>query len=313
MPFASIGRSTPAVVFIAMLLVAASLLWGVYDNYVSVSSFQKELAAHAAQDAAQEIADIIQGKRVDVARLAEGRGTILARLAARPGDRELQAYLTNLLRERFPEYYAFSLATPAGELPTDLGEDISDVCRQDLRRFAAGDTPYRPYVHPTPGHYHYDIMVRWRDGYDNGILFISFTLDRLAVELRSNQVPGHRLSLVRANAAGLIEITAEGGRDRLGEHMHMTGAELERNAAMGASASVQGTDWLVVDIPDARLLEEPLTKMYWQAAGIVGVFLILGGGAGALCPAGYAAPGRTCGAPGETSAEPGATGQGTHP
>lgn len=173
MPSIYSGRGALAALFLSMMLVAGSLLWNAYDGYRSQRQFQRNLAAHSARDAAMEIAEFIDRERAGVAQLVEGREGVLARLKKDPSNALLNATLEKLLKDRFQEYLAFSLAAADGELFTeDMGERIGEICRQDVRAFAAGDKPYAPYLHPMPGSYHYDIMVRWRDGHEHGILFV---------------------------------------------------------------------------------------------------------------------------------------------
>ena len=277
MPSIYSGRGALAAFYVSILLAAAWLLWGAYDGYQAQRQFQRDLAAHSVRDAAVEIGDYIERRRADMARLAEGRGEILARLAADPADRKLQALLDRLLKERYHEYYAFSLATPTGELLTDLGEDISEYCREDLRRFAAGDKPYLPSIHPTPDHYHYDIMTRWAEGNARGIIFTSFTPASLARQLSGNQIPGHRLLLVKADSPSLIEVTVQGGRQVLGDNVHLSGDDQVRLAELGASMAVRGTKWRVLDVPGADVLAVARERMLWQMAGVVFIFVALGG------------------------------------
>ena len=277
MPTITSGRGLLVALFLFMLLVAVSLLWGSYDGYRAQEQFQRDLSAHSARDAASEIAEYIERQRKALTLMAEGRGDLFARLAAQPGDRKLQAILERLLEDRFSEYHAYSLATSEGELLTDLGEDIANRCREDLLKFAQDDAPYRPYIHPTPNHYHYDILSRWRDGYENGIFFVSFKPDRLASLLKSNQIPGHRLLLVKTDMPGLIEVTDQGGRDLLQGHFHLDDEEMRRIASLGGADPVEGTEWRVVDDPGSEALDAALKRMRMQMGGIGGVFTVLVG------------------------------------
>ena len=277
MPSIYSGRGALAALFLSMLLVAGSLLWGAYDGYRAQRQFQTELAAHSVRDAAMEISEFVERQRASVAQLSEGREGLLARLAADPDNAQLQASLERLLKERFQEYHAFSLADSEGKLLTDdFGEKIGEICREDVRNFAEGDKPYAPYVHPMPGNYHYDVMVRWRDGYVLGILYVGFKLERLASLLRSNQIPGHQLLLVKASSPDLIEATSEGGRDRLGASLRLSATDMARIGDHGAGMDVEGTRWRVVDLPGAGLMDAARERMMRQMAGIVLVFLALG-------------------------------------
>jgi PAS domain S-box-containing protein len=277
MPFIYSGRGALGALLLSLLLVAASLFWGVYDGYRAQERFQRDLGAHSVRDAALEIAEYIDHQRESVALLVDGRGEFLARLAANPSDPKLQVLLDRLLKDRFSEYHAFSMATSAGELLTDdMGENIGEVCREDVRRFAADNVPYRSYLHPMPGHYHYDVMVRWREGYEHGILFVSFAPKRLAGMLNSNQIPGHRLALVKASSPRLIEATAAGGRDALRGDFHLDDKDMARIADLGASHPVSATEWLVVDVPSGALMAAAHRHMAFQMSGIGVVFLALG-------------------------------------
>lgn len=169
MPSVYSVRGALGALILSLMLVAASLMWGAYDGYRVQEQSQRDLASHSVRDAALEISEYIDRQRTSLARLLEGRGELLTRLSANPSDMKALAVLDRLLKDRFTEYHAFSLATSAGELLIDdLGEKIGEVCREDLRQFAASNLPYRPYIHPMPDNHHYDIVVRWQDGYDHG-------------------------------------------------------------------------------------------------------------------------------------------------
>jgi len=128
-----------------------------------------------------------------------------------------------------------------------------------------------------PDNHHYDIVVRWQDGYEHGIFFVSFTPKRLAALLNGNQIPGHRLQLLKISSPGLIEVTARGGREVLQGKYQLDDREKARIADLGASQPVQGTGWLVVDVPDPELLRAARQRMLFQMTGTGAIFLALGG------------------------------------
>ncbi len=93
MPFIYSGRGALGALLLSLLLVAASLFWGVYDGYRAQERFQRDLGAHSVRDAALEIGEYIDNQRESLALLVDGRGEFLARLAANPSDPKLQVLL----------------------------------------------------------------------------------------------------------------------------------------------------------------------------------------------------------------------------
>gem|GEM_PF-1086059 len=274
--FPGVSR-TFGVLILALALAMVARLWDVIEDYHASMDRHLQMARHNVQDAAAELADRIEAQRKGVRYLTEGKGDVLARLAANPADRQAQEALRSLLEYRFPDQVAHTLASPAGELWNELGEDIGDRCRDDLRLFATQARPNLPYVHPTPGRYHYDVMVRWEYQGRQGILFVAFGLDPLAWLLEHNQSPGHRLVLVRKDLPALIEANAEGGRERLMGAFHLTEAEQTRLRQVGARAPVPGTGWELVDVPEAAMLDAERRNLWFDIGNLVTLSLLLGG------------------------------------
>ncbi len=277
MPFISHTRHVFGALFLVLVGVLAALFWSVRADYHTQLDFQRQMARHSVGDAAEALADLIETQRDGITYLAQGKGELLSRLADNPADREARQALRSLLEYRFPSHVAHTLATPAGELLNDLGEDIAEPCREELRQFAANTRPNLPYVHPTPGSYHYELMAPWRHGTREGILLVAFNLDPLARLLKNNQVAGHRLVLARQDLPHLIEADAAGGRDRLGGDFNLSGEDLARSRQVGARAPIPGTLWELVDIPEAGSLAAARRHLWFQFASLAVIALALGG------------------------------------
>jgi hypothetical protein len=129
------------------------------------------------------------------------------------------------------------------------------------------------FVHPQPFHYHYDIMspLLSRNGMKR-IFFASFYLDEIANILKTHEVPGHELLLVRQSDPSLIEVSRQGGRDKLERNPRLSIDEMSRAIIF---ENIPETDWRLVNLPDPDFEENYVTGL-WREVVIMLIILTLG-------------------------------------
>ena len=166
----------------------------------------------------------IQNKRRHVALFIEEYASQIKHLMQFPDDEQTKADLENRLKQRFPDFFIYTITTQKGKpIFQDIDSLVGDACQNDLASFAKkfvdnSKTPLNSiFIHPQPFQYHYDIMahLHLRNGDNNPIFFISFYLQEIADILKTHSVLGQNLMLVRQSDPALIEVTQQGARDKL--------------------------------------------------------------------------------------------------
>jgi diguanylate cyclase (GGDEF)-like protein/PAS domain S-box-containing protein len=262
-------RRTYALILLVTLLISAQIIWQVYRDYRQFSEFRQRSMQDATANAANQITQKLADLRTALGLFAEANDDLLRGLAASPNDQELFDRLSQRLGRHYPGYYALTLTDAQGHaLYDDFGEKVGPLCQADIHTFTRDWTSHRPVIHPGPGRFHFDIMMPWGGEVRKGALFASFTPDMLATILLSNRRPDFSLALTHAEEPGLIEITDQGGRDRLAGMHH-----LSESRQAGISRPVPGTRWRIYALPTAAVLEEKRTASLQQGALSVGGLL----------------------------------------
>ena len=260
--------------FVLLILAAATLLlaWNAHSRYKEYERSQTHLATRSVSAAASEIALQVDELRRRVTLFADEEHVLILHLAAHPQDQARYEDLTRKLDRHFADRLAFAVAGPDGEtLIDDIDNLVGDLCRRDILQFVEGDHPSRVYLHPQPGAYHFDVMAHLGEKGGHGVFFVSFHPTILARILRNSQLDGHRLVLLHKEPGGLIEITADGGRDQLKGQARLTEAERERIAA---TVPVPGTEWILADLPE-RGIHRRMQQAIWRETGLVAVVLFI--------------------------------------
>ena len=266
--------------FIGILLVLVAVL---LIGYAEVAQHrfrvhQEELASRSVRGAAELVELYLSDAERALVLFADNHAVALGRLGRQPGDAELYDRLLAATRRHFPNAFAMALADQGGEvLVDDFGGRVEEVCRNDIRAFARADHPHEVVIHPNPLGYHFDLMapVEAPDGWE-GIFFVSLAPDRIARILAQGAPPAHRLYLLHRDQRGLIEVAAQGSRNRLDRPFRLSQEEL---ASVLASQALPGTRWTLVDVVPQTLFTEFGRRERLHAfavfAGFLGVALFL--------------------------------------
>jgi len=179
------------------------------------------------------------------------------------------------LSQRFPDFLAFIITDDKGKpLMDDIDSLVGEACQTEISAFARTvkshrkDSKNKVIVHPQPFQYHYDIMSPL---YVNGvtgskthnlIFFSSFYLDEIAGILKTHEIPGQRLILVKQTETSLIEVTRDGSRDKLKRDIHLTKEEIRD---IKATENIPNTSWQLVNLPEGNYEKDYLHKLWKEA------------------------------------------------
>ncbi len=266
---------------VGLLLLATAMILVVYTHQrqQEFDAYHRALEDAVVQGAARALTLQVAERQRNVTLFAEEYGRTIGRLVQQPDDEATEEWLRHRLAQRFEDFLTFTVAGPRGEpLLANFDMRIGEVCRRDLGHFysqlkAGSQRPgNRIFIHPQPGMYHYDVMAPLQiPGRGADIFFVSFRPDALARTLRQFQLPGHRLLLTRRSDDPLIEIAAEGARDRLRRDLRLTDAELNR---VRAAANIAGTDWRLIDLPDPAVRAANRRHLLREAGTLFGLVLL---------------------------------------
>ena len=100
------------------------------------------------------------------------------------------------------------------------------------------------------------------------IFFTSFYLDEIVDILKTHEVPGQTLMLVRQSNPGLIEASREGARDKLTRDVNLSQEERIR---ITVYEDIADTDWRLINLPDADFEKDYLYGLWKEVVIILGI------------------------------------------
>lgn len=275
----SAGANQPALLLgIGLAILIGVVAWAEITGYRAMVAHQRQLAVQSVRTVSDEIAAYLRELRRVDGLLLRDHAVQFAELATHPDDESLHTALGRRLAAYHDEYYAFTLADSRGQvLYEDLGTHVGPRCRQTIRAFATEPDAVSVQIHPGPDVYHIDVLQTFplADGAP-GVFFASYRPDHIARLLARGAVENHRLVLVRRDLPDLIEVTARGARNTLGDHFHLSVPEQQQVALIGASTEVPGSNWLLLDLPRADHLARELRDSWLRAGAIVAAVLLYG-------------------------------------
>lgn len=238
---------------------------------------QQAIAEHTTNGAAALITGYFNELGFRVYLFSAVEREALMRLADDPEDIDALNHLQVRIAEYFKHAFAFTLADARGEvLVEDFDGRIEEVCKNDMKRFAADPEKRVTYIHPNPAGYHFDMTRKIAlSGGRTGLLFLSLRATRIAELLATSQAPGHRLMLLNRARPGLIEVGAQGSREVFGEHIHLAADDLR---AVLSRRDIPGSQWQLVDVPDGAMIATELRRIVTRTALTFLAFVALGVG-----------------------------------
>lgn len=155
----------------------------------------------------------------------------------------------------------------------DIESLVGDACQTDLNQFSKDmgrnnrDVQNKVFIHPKPDHYHYDIMTPlFTNGSGTSIFFISFYLNEIIDILKTHELPGQSLMLVRQSRLNLIEVSSEGARDKIKRRVELSEKEVGR---IQVYKNIPDSDWRLVNLPDESYKKNYIKGLWMEAIAIV--------------------------------------------
>ena len=218
-------------------------------------------------------------KQRDARLFANEYSKLILHLARFSRDTSASNELKAIMADRFPDFFTFTL-TDAQAVPMlmDIESFVGEACQVDLKNFSksiqSNNKQHRNkvFIHPQPFHYHYDIMTPIGvSGSQPRIFFMSFYPTRIIETLKTHEVPGYSLILVRQSDPELIEVTSQGVRDRINRDIRLTKSEMKR---VNAFRDIVGTDWRLINLADPEF-ERQYVRGIWSEAIIILLIVII--------------------------------------
>ncbi len=281
----------------ALLTVAATVVWYSLDNYKSYIENHQRLADRSVVSTSREIEFFINERKRFVSLFAEQEKTLLSRLVKEPSNLSIHKILENKINTYFPNRFAFMITKTNGKPLLTRGAGlVGKACRVDINLFSQGvgkkgELKNRIYVHPSPktNRRHFDVMESMvNESGVSTVLFVSFFLDDIFRLIEHGAVENHHLFLVKHGEPSVIEATTPGAIELFRQHGHniekipsVKRSEFRYkwvdslNKISAAEHSVTGTHWTLVDVVEPELEANYIKRLLYQAIGIFFLFSIV--------------------------------------
>ena len=263
----------------SILILLISIIMVVYTM-----QREQEFKAHnrdiqtAVVDSAVYAIDIqLDNKRRHVNLFIDEYSRLFRHLERFPDDEFSAERVQERLQQRFPDFFTFTIANHSGiPVMLDFENLVGEACQADLDKFASKlgrgqQSTNEIFIHPQAFHYHYDVMTSLAFGNESEIFFVSFYLDEIADILKTHEVPGQQLFIVRQSDPDLIEVSREGARDKLKRNAQLTAEEQNRILVF---ANIPGTDWRLVNLPDRDFEQEYIEDLWHEVIIILSILTI---------------------------------------
>lgn len=216
----------------------------------------------------------LQNKRRHVSLFLDEYAQLFLHLDRYPDDEITSNNITRRLQQRFTDFFTYTITDKNGA-PTllDIDSLIGNACQIDLENFAnrvkrdAVKLNNEVFIHPQSFHYHYDIMAPLPTNESNSrIFFASFYLNEIADILKTHEIPGQQLFLIRQSEPSLIEVSRQGARDKLKRNSKLTHDE---QISILVYEDIPETDWRVVNLPDANYEKQYINSLWKEVVVIL--------------------------------------------
>ncbi len=261
--------------FVSILLIvfAGVLFYFSQLNIKEFRNYHESLAKASTAGVAKQIASVISEQNRLVTLFSEEQVELIEAVKSEPDNDSIREKLRVKIKRFFSNYFAFSVVNLEGKpFFDDFDGLISTVCENDIVSYAK-TRKYHPYIHPNSEAYHFDVMSYFGKKNKDGILFISFKADILGDILQSTQVNGHWLMLGYPEKSNLIEVVAEGARNKITRNDYRLSKS--EHARILNRVAVKGTRWEAIDLYKPGLFWEHESVIIFEAlATYIFIFIL---------------------------------------
>ena len=240
--------SLSALIFSVLILVY-------FDRISSFEDSQQAMARTSVTEIANQISFILKERQRHVQLFLEDNRSLIHEFLI---DTDIDSKFEEIqrsLRRTFPDYFAFTLTDNQGvPLFVDYEGYVGDMCVMDIQTYSR-TKQYSARIHPNSYKFHYDVIAESTNEEDKPyFLMVTFEPDELANILKVAQYPGHELMLITDNDPQLLEVNAQGGRDKTPRHNYrLTPDELSK---ILASHPIKLSSWIIADFQQPKFFIE---------------------------------------------------------
>lgn len=267
-----------------VLVTAIILIVYTIQRGEEFKTHQNILQKASVHGAAYAVKLQLDNKQRHVRLFLEEYERLASHLVMFPNDLKTANDIKTRLQQRFSDFFTFTVTNQEGmPLLQDFDTLVGEACKRDLKKYFTlvskrEMTLNEVFVHPQPYHYHYDIMAPLSASSGEAhIFFVSFDLNEIVDILRTHEIPGQRLILVKHSDPALIEVTKEGSRDKLASGVPQLTKEEQQSIRL--YEYIPDTNWRLVAIPDTHFEKQYLGNLWKEAAIIISIvslaFLLL--------------------------------------
>ena len=268
-----------SVASIFVLMISIILIVYTMEREQEFIAHNNEIQTASVHGAAYAINLQLQNKHRHVRLFLDEYSRLFLHLDNYPDDEETSENIKRRLQQRFTDFFTYTITDQNGvPVMTDIESLVGDACQADLNNFADnikrnhGNLQNETFVHPQPFNYHYDVMAPLETNHSGvRIFFSSFYLNEIVDILKTHEVPGQTLMLVRQSNPGLIEASREGARDKLTRDINLAPEERIR---ITVYEDIPDTDWRLVNLPDANFEKDYLHGL-WKEVVILLIIITL--------------------------------------
>lgn len=255
---------------IFLLITAIILIFNTMQRDREFISHTHNIQKSAVHGAAFAIDQQIEDKQRHVRLFADEYQVLINRLIQFPNDEQTANDIKTRLEQRFTDFFTFTITDHNGvPVLSDIDSLVGEACQLDLSRFAkraiSRNKPVKNkiFIHPQPYHYHYDVMVPLLNNQAvPRIFFVSFYPKDLSNILKTHEIPGQSLMMVKQSDLDLIEVTSEGSREQLKREIRLSPEERQRIVAF---EDIGNTQWRLVNLPESGYVDN-YRKGLWKEA-----------------------------------------------
>jgi len=236
----------------------------------------------SVQGASSEITAAVSERQRSVKVFAEQQQQLIQSLIDSPEDEHKFDELQLIIKNRFPDSFAFTIAKNNGEpLLGNYDLLVNELCQLNIKQFIANGYKYDIFIHPHPEEYHFDIMTAFNihsneaDEIVSGVFFISFKPTIITRILKNAEIHNHKLILLKNDIDNLIEISSIGTRIDMPDLDGDFFLNEQQISRIGYKQGVPTTRWDLVDIPNDNIFSKYRDEIMLQTLFIMSGFIII--------------------------------------
>ncbi len=260
-----------------VLITAIILIIYTVERGQEFKNHQSMIQKAAVHGAAYAIKLQLSNKHRHVRLFLNEYERLVTHLVNFPTDDKTATDIKARLQQRFSDFFTYTVTNQKGvPILFDFDDLVGNACQHDLNTFfeivnKKKAALNKVFVHPQPYHYHYDIMAPLAlKGTGMHIFFASFYLRDITDILRTHEIPGQNLILVKQSDLSLIEVGKQGARDKLAtREPRLNKAELQ---SIRVYENIPDTDWRLINLPDVAF-EKKYLRGLWKEAAII-IFVV---------------------------------------